>query len=284
MRSLLVAVALVAAEGVVVADEPGASLCVATYNLNWGNRRMDQVLDAVRTSEADVVLLQETTLQSERYLRERLRRSHPHFHAAGHKGRYGAERFVFASRWPLRELVFHPPTAGLFGFCTAVCDVGHSAVRLVNVHLSPVVIRRGAGVLEAMAALEQAESRHAAEILAVGRTIDPASPTIVAGDFNSLSAFKAPAHLAKLGFTDSFAAVNEDADAHATWHWPTRPVPLRLRIDYVFHTPHFRTLASRIVPREGSDHALLASELRLVGQGDAPPPGRGDPAAKRPAR
>ena len=264
----LLASTLLLVQGFAIADEPARSFRVATYNLNWGNRRGDQVLDALVTSKADVLFLQETTLQSERFLRQRLKRSYPYFHAVGHQGRYGAERFAFASKVSLRELVFHPPANGLFGFYAAVCDFGDTPVRLVNVHLTPFLIPRSSSILEAMAAVNRIENQHAAEIHAICNEFDPASPTIVAGDFNSISTFTAPTHLANLGLTDSFAAMHEDADLQATWHWATRPIPLKLRIDYIFHTPHFRTVQSQILQRRGSDHSLVVSELRLIEQNE----------------
>jgi endonuclease/exonuclease/phosphatase (EEP) superfamily protein YafD len=150
---MLPAVTLLLLQGFVVADEPARSFRVATYNLNWGNRRGDEVLDAIGKSKADVVFLQETTPQSEQFLRQRLKRSYRYFHAAGHQGRYGAERFVFLSKLPLRDLAFHPPEKCLFGFYTAVCDFGDTPVRLANVHLTPFLIPRDSSILEAMAAV-----------------------------------------------------------------------------------------------------------------------------------
>jgi hypothetical protein len=47
--------------------------------------------------------------------------------------------------------------------------------------------------------------------------IDRDNPTIIAGDFTSLSEFTAPKTLRQLGLVDTFAAVNADADKHPTW-------------------------------------------------------------------
>lgn len=58
--------------------------------------------------------------------------------------------------------------------------------------------------------------------------------------------------------------MHADADVHATWQWPTPALPLRLRIDYIFHSPHFQTRDSAIIARPGSDHALVVSELELL--------------------
>jgi endonuclease/exonuclease/phosphatase (EEP) superfamily protein YafD len=242
-------------------DDDSDSVRIATYNLNWGNRQGDQIIDAIQTADADILCLQETTPPSERFLRKRLADRYPYFHCTGHQGRYGAERFAVASRIELDEVTFHPPRAGLFGFYTATFQHGGDHVRIVNVHLTPFRFKKGSGISGAMAAISGTEQQHAQEIDAIIKTIDPDKPTIIAGDFNSLSEFKAPKTLGQLGLVDTFAAVNADADTHPTWHWPTKPVPLALRIDYIFCTPHFRTVESKIIRRVGSDHSLVVSKL-----------------------
>lgn len=250
-------------------EDAAESLRVATYNLNWANRHLGQVVDAIRACEADVVFIQETTPESERFLHQQLSDSHPHMHFVGHRGQFWAERFGFVSKIPLRDLSFDPPDAGLFGNFVAVCDVGGARVTLVNVHLSPFLFHRGEGIRNLMAAMNETEDKHAAEIAAICRRFDPRQPAIIAGDFNSLSTFKAPSHLTDLGLIDSFASVHDDPDTHVTWRWPTRPLPMMLRIDYVFHTSHFRTVQSQVLTRPGSDHSLVVSELSLVNSPDA---------------
>jgi endonuclease/exonuclease/phosphatase (EEP) superfamily protein YafD len=94
-------------------------------------------------------------------------------------------------------------------------------------------------------------------------------PTIVAGDFNSVSTFCAPAKLKEIGLLDAFAAVHDDPEVHVTWQWPTRPLPLRLRIDYIFHTKHFTALDAQVIRGEGSDHSLVLAALRLGQEGVA---------------
>jgi endonuclease/exonuclease/phosphatase family metal-dependent hydrolase len=36
------------------------------------------------------------------------------------------------------------------------------------------------------------------------------------------------------------------------------------RIDFIFHTPHFQTVESRIARRTTSDHALVVSRLEWL--------------------
>lgn len=264
MRLLTPGIATIVVTAIVSYEVSAQSFRVATFNVNYGNTRGDEVLRAVNTASPDVLCLQETTLQSEGFLSKHLATTYPEFRAIGHEEKYYAERFVFASKLMPRDITFNPPKAGLFGSYATTYTIGNKDVRIVNVHLTPFGIPADGGLLEAMAAVSKVEEQHAAEITAILNSIDPAVPTIICGDFNSLSTFKAPKMLAESGFTDSFAAVHDEPDKHVTWEWPTRPLPLRLRIDYVFHSSHFETVESTVVERTGSDHFLLVSELKFV--------------------
>lgn len=242
----------------------GGSFRVATFNLNWGNRRGDLALNAITAAKPDLICFQETTVQSERFLRDKLSAEFPHFISVGHKGRFAAERFAFASKTHLTDPKYSAPADGLFGFYAVTVSIDDTHVRVINMHLTPVVLKRGDRFTAAMTALSDAEAKHKAEIVAITGGIDPKEPSIVAGDFNSISTFVAPTALTELGLTDSFASVHDDADTQPTWTWPTRPLPISRRIDYIFHTKHFSTLESTIVPGGGSDHSLVVSELQLV--------------------
>ena len=245
------------------------TLRVATYNLNYANRRGDQVVDAIATADPDLICFQETTIQSERFLREHLEKTYPFFCSVGHKGQYFAERFAFASKTKLTDVKFTEPNAGLFGFYAATVESTGGSIQVVNVHLSPFQFRRGGGIADAMTAISATEEVHASEIAAIVAAIDPQKPTIVLGDFNSISTFAAPKRLVELGMIDAFGSLHDDADAHPTWSWPTRPIPVKLRIDYIFHTHHFTTTKAEVLRRDGSDHALLYAVLKSGEQSDA---------------
>lgn len=240
-----------------------ATLRVATYNVNWGNRRIDLILESVAEAKADVICFQETNEQMEAALAHRLSRDYPYFRAIGHKGQYAAERFVFASKYELKNLKFVPPTAGLFGFYSADANIGNVAVHLINVHLTPFVVSREGGLAKALVALSQIENKHEQEIDAIIQSIPANQPTIIVGDFNSASMFRAPQRLIEAGFVDAYAAVNADPDNDPTWSWPTKPLPLFMRIDYIFHSSHFKTTESKIIRRDGSDHWLVVAALDL---------------------
>lgn len=245
----------------------GAERCfltVATYNINWGARDLRQIAATIRQTEADVVCLQETTPRAERHLRRTLRDLYPHMHFEGHDGRVAAERFGFLSKSPLRNVVFLPPRHGLFGSCRAEVESGGRTVQIVNVHLQPVIVRAGAGLREAYAGLARTEETHAREIAHILKHVTADVPTVIAGDFNSLSTFRAPMVLKERGFVDSFAHVNENPESTPTWRWKLRQGELALRIDYIFHTEEFATRQSKVVESSASDHRLVVSRLELL--------------------
>lgn len=238
---------------------------LATFNLNWGNDDWDGIVETVKQADADVVCFQETTLEGERILRNRLRADYPYFHAAGHRGRLAAERFAFASRKPLSAVTYIPPRAGPFGHFAATAKLGGSEVRIINVHLAPVRARPTDSPLFVLRAMADAERERVAEIAEIMETVNPGVPTILAGDFNSVSTAVALQRLSALGFVDSVAATHDDPEAQKTWFWHTGTGTVSLRIDYLFHSPHFTAKETRVIPHERSDHALVLAELVVAG-------------------
>jgi endonuclease/exonuclease/phosphatase (EEP) superfamily protein YafD len=249
--------------------EDVTSLRVVTFNLHCRNPHYDQILEALKAVDADVLFLQETTVESERFLAGQLNASYPYFYATGHLGRFTEEGLAFASKIPLRDVTFSPPDKGFFGFFSATCRVGETSVKLINVHLTPFVIRHESGIMRVLAEIQRTEDSHAAEIDAVSKKFNVEQPVIVAGDFNSLSTFVAPSTLTKMGLVDSFAATNPYPDAHPTWKGIVDFAVLQLRLDYIFHTHRFQTVKSEVIEHGGSDHFSVVSNLKLLEQGAA---------------
>lgn len=246
----------------------GDTFRIATFNINYGNVNLTDIVRTIRKADADVICLQETTNayrnDSETRLKREFLKTHPYIYFVGHKGRYAAERFGFLSKYPLADCRLAPPVHGLFGTCFATLKLPDGDVRLANVHLSPFQVARGSNAVGAFRAISAVESRHKLEIEAIVRNLNPKVRTIVCGDFNSLSTFVAPRTLSGLGLQDSFAAFTETADSHPTWRWPIKGMPVQFRIDYIFHSSHFNTATSNVLPTVGSDHSLLVSELKLL--------------------
>ena len=243
--------------------EEVSSLRVVTFNLDCRNPHPEQIVDALKSATADVLILQETTFETERFLAVQLSDSYPYFYATGHLGHFAEEGLAFASKTPLRDVTFSPPDKGFFGFFSATCRMGETNVRLINVHLTPFLIRPGAGIMGVLAEIQGAEDTHAAEMEAITRSFAIGQPVIVAGDFNSFSTLTAPSRLVKLGLVDSFAATHANPDSKPTWRGTVDSIDLQLRLDYIFHTRRFKTVQSKIIEQGGSDHFPIVSELSL---------------------
>lgn len=241
---------------------------LATYNINWGNARLDAVVDAIRRADADVVCLQETNERSARILRREFAAEYRHIRFYGSTDRYLAGGFGVLSRWDIVRDDFLPPRHGLFGMCVMEIRQGDRRLRLIVVHLQPFGMQSKGELADPsslLASLQEAEETREEEAAEILKLVGDDVPTVVAGDFNSCSNFKAPTLLAEHGLVDSFAAVHDAPDFHPTWHWPTKYADLTLRIDYIFHTPSIRTLDSQVIKTDGSDHYLLVSRLEIGG-------------------
>jgi endonuclease/exonuclease/phosphatase family metal-dependent hydrolase len=237
------------------------ALCVATLNIHYANEDLAAISAAIDDAAPTILCLQESNRQSERYFRNTYARRFPYQHFAAHRGEYREEGLAILSKVPLTELRFDPPKAGLFGSYFASFKFDGMPVKIANVHLSPFLFRRGSSLAEKYQALHSSEATHEREIQAILDEINSNSPTLICGDFNSLSWLIAPKRLVKAPFVDSFASVTQNADMHATWRWPVNGAHLQARIDYIFHSSHFSTTSSRIIKTNASDHFLLVSTL-----------------------
>lgn len=267
-RFAMVALAVLTARGsgYAFAQTSADSLKIATYNINWGNPDLKKMVATIRQADAEIVCLQETTRPSESYIRQTLKKTYPHIRFRGHDGRFAAERFGFLSRHPIDKLSFLRPKHALFGAYIAHVKLRDQAVQIVNVHLQPVVLRPGGGLREAFSALAAMEKAHQQEISEIFANIQRDVPTLIVGDFNSTSALLGPTFVRANGFVDSFAHAHKNPDSYATWHWRLKHGRWSLRIDYIFHSPHFTTRDSSIIPSSASDHCLVTSTLLLSKQ------------------
>ncbi len=237
---------------------------VATYNIYFDNRNLDQVVANIREAKADIVALQETSPKSESYLKSKLRLVYPYTHFQGHRGTYGAERLGLLSKRPLQQVRFLPPQTGLFGVLAATFQSEGRAIQIANVHLQPVRLVQGANLATQLRAFSDSEEVRRQEIERVTQALRPGSPRIILGDFNSLSEGRAPAFLRAQGFVDTFASVTAEADRHPTWTSEFGTLPVRLRIDYIFHDPVGKTIQSQILTNTSSDHCLVVSEIQFT--------------------
>ncbi len=238
-------------------------LLLATFNINFGNARLDLVCEAIQESNADIVALQETNAESEAALTQAFAAKYPHHKFIGNDRIYYAGRSGVLSRFPMSEATAIKPADGWFEVLICRFDLGGEALELVNVHLTPFRLEASDGLTKALTRLGETEVAHRLEIEQIHQHMHDDVRTVVLGDFNSMSSFAAPKFLLERGFTDSFAAVHDNPDQHPTWEWPLRSGKFMLRIDYIFHDASLETVASQVIRKDASDHHLLMSKLRL---------------------
>jgi len=269
-----------------VPARPAVTFTVAAYNINYGNPNLGEVYKAIVTADADVVCLQETNRSSEAYLRRRFWRKYRYTKFI-RAPRHAAGGYGFLSKVPLKNVRFIPKHKGMFGTYVAEARLGGKDVQIASLHLQPMFFDGAAGLGGVWAKLKEFEQIHAAEIVHIHGKLSKTLPLLVVGDLNSMSILYAPTYLKSKGFVDSFASVTPDADKHITWRWRTGKMLWKYRLDYIFHSAHFRTLSSTVVQTEGSDHFLLTSTLtwsppKATTQPVTPPKeNKTDPAPRR---
>ncbi len=237
---------------------PTVKFSVATYNINYGNVNLKEVVKTIRKSDADLVCLQETNRKSEKRLRRAFRRKYryKYFRSGQAAGGFG-----ILSKSSIKKIRYLPRKHGYFGTLLFRTKLGSKEVQVADIHLHPTVPRQGEKGFDLLKLFWRTESIRAREIKHIHDNLDKTLPTILIGDFNSPPYMNVPIFLAKRGFVDSFASVTPGANTHTTWRWRYRNVEWKFRLDYIFHNAYIKTLASKIIKSDASDHYLVTSTL-----------------------
>ncbi len=228
----------VPAERATVAIEP--ALTVKTFNVNYGLAGDPSTTEAIGAGAPDVVLLQETTPDWERVVRERYGGAYPHIAFIESPGAGGQG---VLSRDPVLSMEVLPSPIGWFPAWLLVVDSAVGPVQVLSLHLKPPYAERGGFLVGAFTTGDE----RLAELDVYLSFLDPELPTVVLGDFNerrgpSLSL------LEQQGFADALPA-GED-----TWRWTVLGVTLRSALDHLFHSPDLIPVRVEVQQLGRSDH------------------------------
>lgn len=231
---------------------------VATYNVFTGTKDGPKTAEVIRRVNADVVMLQEIAPKGAVMLDQALKRDYRH--------RYFSNGLAILSRFPIRNPRFERSQVGINGFLFAEFDHPAGRIQVADLHLDPLRLwtKKDRWMLP-MQILWKQGSVHRIELEQIKTHLRPDLPTVIAGDFNSVSNV-APKRLREMGFIDSFAAVTQRPDATPTLHFTMFGRPAGRRIDYIFHDQSFQTLESKVLSGGPSDHDLVVSVLRFNSQ------------------
>jgi len=250
----LLAVACSRGEFVPRAPEPGrVRVEVMTYNVNFGIPGDSAGVALVRDEAADLVFLQETNEGWEAAFRAELGDQYPEirFRSAAAAGGMGV-----LSKWPIvEEEPIPPPERGWFAAWRLVFAGPAGKLQALNVHLHPQLSESGG-----VSGVFTTQTIRRAEIRKYLDHLDPALPTLVAGDFNEGRRGAALALLRGRGYE---SALYEAHGSQATWHWPTSVGTVSAQFDHVAHGPELELLDSRVLAGGHSDHQPVVAVFQL---------------------
>lgn len=235
-------------------------LTFMTYNVGDGLAEPDHLVEMLRASAADIVGIQELAPGQADAIAQHLAADYPHqvLHPDGIPGK------GILSRYPLAEttqLDHHPGRPDLQGRV----ETPDGVLTVLVAHPPPPRFGRNRLLLDA---LSNAQIRQIVDSVSTG------DPVVLLTDFNRISWHAAYRQLSSAGLIDAYAA------SGAGWGLtlPTRlshpasrntllgrmPLPPILRVDYVWHTRHFRTAGSWVGQHAGSDHLPVLAQLERV--------------------
>lgn len=224
---------------------PGPRVDVLTYNVNYGLAGDPASIAAIRRSDADVVLLQETNEAWEAALRAGLADRYP-FMAFRHC--CGAGGLAVLSRHPVIDGGTSHPRFAWFPAWRLIVRTPLGPVQILNVHLRPGVSDSGSWV----SGTWTTPRVRVREIAAHARALDRSIPTLVAGDLNEGASGHAVAWLEARGLTSVLPRTS--SSSQSTWRWPTPVGTLRLQLDHLLHDERLRPVAARVIRAGRSDH------------------------------
>jgi vancomycin resistance protein VanJ len=231
-------------------------LTVMTYNTLGPNEDTAATLATIRASGADLVLVQELNPPTAAALGRELAAEYPYQVL---DARDGVEGMGAISRYPLRATGEALPLRWIGQPQVLALDFAGRAVAVLNVHtLSGAYVREREAQARAITAFVDAHP----------------GPLVVGGDFNATD-HSTTYRLVTERLRDAWRGAGQGLGAT----WPGAepggggpltvaglPVPRWLiRIDYVFHSPHWTTAAARLGSWDGnSDHRPVIAELALA--------------------
>ncbi|MBI3184299.1 MAG: endonuclease/exonuclease/phosphatase family protein [Myxococcales bacterium] len=232
-------------------------LRVATYNVNFGIPGDEATLAAIEATEAELVLLQETTPAWEAFLRSRFRNRYPRM---AFRHCCGAGGLAVLSRYPFAEGHLEGPKEGWFPAQRLVVKTPLGLVQVLNVHLRPPASDSGSYLSGYFTTPKVRE----AEIALFHRQLDPNLPTLVVGDFNEDHGGRAVRYLRARGFATALA---EFQPGRHTWRWPTSVGTLSHQLDHLAYDRSLVPLEAEVLEAGNSDHLPVIGVFALAEPG-----------------
>jgi endonuclease/exonuclease/phosphatase family metal-dependent hydrolase len=229
-------------------------LTVMTYNVADGSIAPDDLVSVLRTSEADIIALQELSGEQAIAIERDLGDMYPHQALYG----YGVAGKGLLSRYPILEEELFYLEAHRLPYLRTIVAVdkegwgqGVVDVTVIAAHPPPPGISRLRYSVNPLATVE---------ITSLAQMSTTGEPIIFMGDFNMVDQHDNYRILADAGLKDAFRT--------AGWGfgptWPAHKMePLRpiFRLDYIWYSTHIQAVRAWVGQGPGSDHLPVLAEL-----------------------
>ncbi len=253
-------------------DPDGATLTVMSYNLLGTREHPEGVVATIRAVGADVVALQELTPSSAGAIQRELAAAYPYQVLDPQVGVTG---MGVISRYPLRPSGETLPGNWVFVPQVLAMDFAGSMVTVLHFHTFATSLSRAMDLLAAPAHIERTVRERERQAQAVVDFVAThPGPLIAPTDLNTGDQSTTYALVAGVledswreagwGLGHTFPGIAPSEDPGAIF--AQLPIPMWwIRIDYVFHSAHWRALEARTGPWDGvSDHRPIVAHLMLV--------------------
>jgi vancomycin resistance protein VanJ len=239
-----------------------AEIRVMAFNVLYVNQDLDAMAAAITAAAPDLIALPELTPRQNAGLAERIGDRYP-YRTLQQLPNAGFGTGIY-SRWPLRDL--GSLQTGL-GLRSALADVETPAgtVRFLAVHPRATLARPDT-ITRMLAGMRTSFRGREAQVAAICRYLEYWDmPVIAAGDFN-LSEFSDAYRCIAGRLADTYREVGRGygptwPGAAGEWPWPLSWFS-QTRIDYVFHSRHWRAVAAEVIGAPtGSDHKIVVAAL-----------------------
>ncbi|MFP4107397.1 MAG: endonuclease/exonuclease/phosphatase family protein [Phycisphaerae bacterium] len=236
--------------------QPVPSFTIATYNVCYPMRNYAEAVKTIRDADADIVCLQEAAGKFQPYIRKHLRKQYPHMIFRGRMG------VGILSKHPIGLWRHVRPGPGRNDKLICMTKIDGKTFVIANLHLEPTVPDANGGLSGAIRQYLQKEKIRKKEMQRVLKALPKGKPVILVGDMNSLPGSAALTLIRDHGLADSYQDANPKGLNDPTWHHNHNGTELAYRLDYIYHDETFKTLTSKIVKSDASDHYLVLGRFR----------------------
>ncbi|KTD07047.1 endonuclease/exonuclease/phosphatase family protein [Legionella jamestowniensis] len=231
------------------------TLRISTYNINWGKGPWKLTspttsMDALRQTNADIILLQETTPFWQEMLEKNFGKRYPYRYFQHHNNAGG---LAVIAKFPCETIEYIHPQIGWHPIWIFKSDTSLGPIQFANLHLTPPLVNESSmGFM--FHALFTSPPIRLQEIYHVKQCLQPEIPTIIAGDFNEGDNGGVVNYLRNQNFID---ALNATQFKGYTWRWRIAILCFRERLDRMFSSPSLKPVNSEVIYDGDSDHFPL---------------------------